>query len=120
MVTGKILEDKHKEAMVWDVERGIPDRPQEKAWQTCTCLGNWHYERSVYDRNGYKPASQVVKMLVDIVSKNGNLVECTFEGSGAIDEKEVAILKDIKAWMESTEKVFMVLARGRRSTRTFG
>ena len=101
VVTGKILEDKHKEAMVWDVERGIPDRPQEKAWQTCTCLGNWHYERSVYDRNGYKPASQVVKMLVDIVSKNGNLLlSVPLRGSGAIDEKEVAILKDIKAWMD--------------------
>ena len=88
VVTGKILEDKHKEAMVWDVERGIPDRPQEKAWQTCTCLGNWHYERSVYDRNGYKPASQVVKMLVDIVSKNGNLLlSVPLRGSGAIDEK---------------------------------
>lgn len=30
VVTGKILPDAQKEAMVWDVERGIPDRPQEK------------------------------------------------------------------------------------------
>lgn len=117
VVTGKILEDKHKEAMVWDVERGIPDRPQEKAWQTCTCLGNWHYERSVYDRNGYKPASQVVKMLVDIVSKNGNLLlSVPLRGSGAIDEKEVAILKDIKAWMDvNGESIY-----GTRPWTTFG
>ena len=101
VVTGKILEDKHKEAMVWDVERGIPDRPQEKYWQTCTCLGQWHYDKGVYDRNGYKKADQVVKMLVDIVSKNGNLLlSVPLRGSGAIDEKEVAILNDIKAWMD--------------------
>ena len=101
VVTGKILEDKHKEAMVWDVERGIPDRPQEKAWQTCTCLGSWHYDRGLYERDGYKSAAQVVKMLVDIVSKNGTLLlSVPLRGSGAIDEKEVAILKELKAWMD--------------------
>ncbi len=101
VVTGKILEDKHKEAMVWDVERGVPDRPQEKAWQTCTCLGSWHYDRGIYDRDQYKKAATVVKMLVDIVSKNGNLLlSVPLRGSGAIDEKEVVILKEIKAWMD--------------------
>ena len=57
-------------------------------------------------------------MLVDIVSKNGNLLlSVPLRGSGAIDEKEVAILKDIKAWMDVNGEVFMVLARGRRSAR---
>lgn len=108
VVTGKILEDQHKEAMVWDVERGIPDRPQEKPWQTCTCLGSWHYDRGIYDRNEYKPATQVVKMLVDIVSKNGTLLlSVPLRGSGAIDEKEVAILKDLKAWLDiNGESIF--------------
>ena len=117
VVTGKILEDKHKEAMVWDVERGIPDRPQEKAWQTCTCLGSWHYDRGIYDRGHYKPAATVVKMLVDIVSKNGNLLlSVPLRGSGAIDEKEVAILKDLKAWMDvNGESIY-----GTRPWTTFG
>lgn len=101
VVTGKILEDRHKEAMVWDVERGIPDKPQAKPWQTCTCLGSWHYDRALYDRNGYKSAAQVVKMLVDIVSKNGTLLlSVPLRGSGEIDEKEVAILKELKAWLD--------------------
>ena len=108
VVTGKILEDQHKEAMVWDVERGIPDRPQEKAWQTCTCLGTWHYDWGTYERGGYKSAAQVVKMLVDIVSKNGTLLlSVPLRGSGAIDDKEVAILNDIKAWMDiNSESIY--------------
>lgn len=108
VVTGKILEPLHKEAMVWDVERGIPDRPQEKPWQTCTCLGSWHYDRALYERDGYKPASQVVKMLVDIVSKNGTLLlSVPLRGSGAIDEKEVAILRELKAWLDiNGESIF--------------
>ena len=108
VVTGKILEDRHKEAMVWDVERGIPDRPQAKPWQTCTCLGSWHYDRALYDRNGYKSAAQVVKMLVDIVSKNGTLLlSVPLRSSGEIDEKEVAILKELKAWLDTNgESIF--------------
>lgn len=108
VVTGKILEERHKEAMVWDVERGIPDKPQAKPWQTCTCLGSWHYDRALYDRNGYKSAAQVVKMLVDIVSKNGTLLlSVPLRGSGEIDEKEVAILKELKAWLDTNgESVF--------------
>ena len=108
VVTGKVLEPQHKEAMVWDVERGIPDRPQEKPWQTCTCLGTWHYERGIYDRNGYKSAATVVKMLVDIVSKNGNLLlSVPLRGSGAIDDKEVAILKGLKSWMDiNSESIY--------------
>lgn len=101
VVTGKILNDQQKEAMVWDVERGVPDRPQAKYWQTCTCLGNWHYDRALYERNGYKSAATVVKMLVDIVSKNGNLLlSVPLRGDGSIDEKEEKILADIKAWMD--------------------
>ncbi len=101
VVMGKKLTEEQKDGMLWDVERGIPDRMQDKAWQTCTCLGQWHYDRGVYERNEYKSAATVVKMLVDIVSKNGNLLlSVPLRGSGAIDEKEVAILKEVKAWMD--------------------
>ncbi len=117
VVTGKKLTVDQKEAIVWDVERGIPDRPQEKYWQTCTCLGQWHYDRGVYDRNEYKSAPTVIKMLVDIVSKNGNLLlSVPLRGSGAIDEKELAILNGIKAWMDiNGESIY-----GTRPWGTFG
>lgn len=101
VVTGKILEDKHKKAMMWDVERGVPDRCQDLPWQTCTCLGNWHYERGIYNRNAYKSADHVIRMLVDIVSKNGNLLlSVPVRGNGEIDERERERVLGIKAWMD--------------------
>ncbi len=101
VVTGKILQDMHKQAMLWDVERGIPDRCQELPWQTCTCIGGWHYSKSEGDNNQYKPAEQVIRMLVDIVSKNGNLLlSIPVRGNGTIDNNERRIVAGIKAWMD--------------------
>ena len=99
VILGKILSEQQKEAMVWDVERGVPDRPQDKYWQTCTCIGDWHYNRAVYN-NGYKSATTVIRMLIDIVSKNGNLLlSVPVRGDGTIDEKELAVVQGITAWM---------------------
>ncbi len=98
VVTGKILPDAQKEAMMWDVERGIPDRPQEKYWQTCTCIGDWHYKKSI---GGYKSAATVVRMLVDVVSKNGNLLlSIPLNADGEYDSRELAVLNGIEAWMK--------------------
>ena len=98
---GKVLTEQQKECLLWDVERGVPDQVQPRPWQTCTCLGQWHYDRGVYNRGHYKSAATVIKMLVDIVSKNGNLLlSVPVRGDGSIDEKEVAVLKEIKAWMD--------------------
>src|SRR6185503_10273440 len=95
---GKILNDEQLKTMVWDIERGVPDRTLPFAWQTDTCIGDWHYNRRVYERNGYKSAKTVVHMLADIVSKNGNLLlNVPVRGDGSIDEKEQAVLEDIAA-----------------------
>lgn len=117
VVMGKILENMHKQAMLWDVERGIPDRVQDEYWQTCTCIGDWHYNTSTYENNGYKSAQQVVDMLVDVVSKNGNmLLSVPIKGNGTIDEKEMAVLEGIKAWMDVNSKSIY----GTRPWKTFG
>ncbi len=105
---GKVLTEEQKECLVWDVERGAPDKPQEKAWQTCTCIGDWHYSRSVYEQNRYKSAATVIRTLIDIVSKNGNLLlNIPVRGDGTIDDKEVAILENIGSWMDvNKESIF--------------
>ena len=100
VVFAKILTDEQKNALVWDVEKGVPDQMQDKPWQTCTCIGSWHYNRSIYDRDLYKSAKTVVHMLIDIISKNGNLLlSIPQRGDGSIDDKELKILEDIAAWM---------------------
>ncbi len=114
---GKQLKSSHKKAMLWDVERGIPDSPQEEYWQTCTCIGSWHYDRNIYTNGSYKSAQQVVDMLVDIVSKNGNLLlSVPIRGNGTIDEKEEEVLAGIKAWMDVNSSSIY----GTRPWKTFG
>lgn len=117
VIFAKILTDEQKECLVWDVEKGVPDEIQEKPWQTCTCLGHWHYEKSVYDNDRYKSARTVVHMLIDIISKNGNmLLSVPMRGDGTIDDKEEVILEDIAAWMDiHEESVF-----GTRPWKVFG
>jgi len=117
VIFGKILTEQQKNCLVWDVERGVPDRPQSKYWQTCTCIGDWHYNRNVYNNNQYKSALTVVRMLIDIVSKNGNLLlNVPVRGDGTIDEKELAVVQGITAWM----KVNKESIHGTRPWITFG
>ena len=97
---GKILDDTQKEALVWDVERGAPNQILDKPWQTCTCIGDWHYNTSTYENGWYKSAGQVIKMLTDVVSKNGNLLlSIPLRADGTFDEKEAVIIDGIGEWM---------------------
>lgn len=100
VLLGKILTEAQRDALVWDVERGAPNQIISQPWQTCTCLGNWHYNDTFYERNWYKSAATVIRLLVDVVSKNGNLLlSVPLRADGTFDEKEYAILQDIGHWM---------------------
>jgi len=98
---GKILTDTQKEALVWDVERGAPNQIYDRPWQTCTCIGDWHYNDGIYKNDRYKSAAQVIKMLADVVSKNGNLLlSIPLRGDGTFDDKEEKIIAGIGEWMQ--------------------
>jgi alpha-L-fucosidase len=100
IVFGKILSEDQRKAIVWDIEKGIPNEILPFNWQCCTCLGGWHYDRGLYNRNGYKTSKLVIQLLADIVSKNGNLLlNVPLPGSGAIDDKAEKIVEEIGEWM---------------------
>lgn len=83
---------------VFDVERGIVDDIWPLAWQTDTCIGDWHYNREMIGH--YKTPKMIVDMLVDIVSKNGNLMlNIPLPASGMPDPDELAVLDGITKWM---------------------
>ena len=85
---------------MWDVERGAPNKIIDQPWQSCSCIGGWHYNTSIYEKNEYKSAAYVAKLLVDIVSKNGNLLlSVPLRADGTFDEKEEKILNEFGAWM---------------------
>ncbi len=105
---GKILSEEDRKALVWDVEKGAPNEIISDPWQSCTCLGGWHYNTAIYESGSYKSASFIVKLLVDIVSKNGNmLLNVPLRGDGTFDEKEKAILDEFGAWMKiNSESIY--------------
>ena len=99
--TGKVLTPWQKQTLLWDVERGAPDAIQDLPWQTCTCIGSWHYDKHVYYNDTYKTPAQVVAMLVDVVSKNGNLLlNIPLRGDGTPDPTELKIVDRIGKWMK--------------------
>ena len=101
VITGKILNERQRACLVWDIERGHSNRIEPLPWQTCTCIGDWHYDRAIYDEKRYKKPKEVVNSLVDIVSKNGNLLlNIPVRGDGTIDEQELKIVREIGKWMK--------------------
>jgi alpha-L-fucosidase len=105
VITGKILDEQQKKAIVWDIEKGQGNKIEPLPWQTDTCLGNWHYDRGVYDRKLYKSAKTVIHTLIDAVSKNGNLMlNIPVRGDGSIDELERQIVVEIGVWMKLNSK----------------
>ena len=117
VMLGKILDEEQRRCLVWDIERGASNRMEPLPWQTDTCIGDWHYKRSIYDSNAYKSAKTVVQMLADIVSKNGNLLlNIPVRGDGTIDAREEEVLAGIAAWMDvNKESIF-----GTRPWKVFG
>ncbi|MDP5280792.1 alpha-L-fucosidase [Sphingomonas sp. DG1-23] len=100
VATAKQLTAYQRTALVDDVERGFSDRLREEPWQTCTCIGDWHYNRARYDQKSYMPAVKVIQRLCDVVSKNGNLLlSIPMRGDGTIDGEEDKILAGITRWM---------------------
>ncbi|MGN0834009.1 MAG: alpha-L-fucosidase [Kiritimatiellia bacterium] len=96
VVTGKCLDETQRQWITWDVERGTPSAPMYPKWQTDTCIGSWHYAQHCR----YKSARDVMRMLVDIVSKNGNLcLSIPIRRDGTIDADERRICEDIASWM---------------------
>jgi alpha-L-fucosidase len=93
----KRREDCTEGTCVLDYERGLADAIAPNPWQTDTCIGNWHYKRDIK----YKTPKTVIDMLVDIVSRNGNLLlNFPLPGNGQLDDRELAILSSITDWMK--------------------
>jgi alpha-L-fucosidase len=81
-----------------DRERGVANQIWPAPWQTDTCIGGWHYKVG----EKYKTAKKVVDLLVDIVSKNGNLLlNFPLPASGELDPDEMRTLNGITAWMQA-------------------
>ncbi|MEM7784713.1 MAG: alpha-L-fucosidase [Planctomycetota bacterium] len=88
-----------EDLMVLDIERGRRSEASEHPWQTDTAVGkiSWTW---IINEN-YKSSDFLIDELVDIVSKNGNLLlSIGPKPDGTIGEKEAAILRDFGNWLK--------------------
>jgi alpha-L-fucosidase len=108
VLNAKKMTRAHAPGLVEDIERGVAKGILPEPWQTDTCIGGWHYERRLFEEHKYKTVGQVVRMLTDIVSKNGNLLlSVPVRGDGTLDGDEIAFLEGMGKWMDvNSEGIF--------------
>jgi alpha-L-fucosidase len=102
-----------RKAGVQDVERGVMNGIQPLPWQTDTSMGDWFYSEGYK----YKTTRDVVTMLADIVSKNGNLLLNVVQyPDGSLPPESRTFLDEMAAWI----KVNGDAIYGTRPWKTFG
>jgi alpha-L-fucosidase len=80
-----------------DIERRKADAILPEPWQTDTSIGPWGYDV----RRPYRPLSELIHEMVDIVSKNGNwLLNVPPKADGTLDRETEEILLGIGQWMD--------------------
>lgn len=82
-----------------EVERGKFADPKPYYWQTDTAVArnSWCYT----DTLDYKSSKEIILDLIDIVSKNGNLLlNVGPKGDGSLPEGDLQILREIGAWLK--------------------
>ena len=84
---------------VFDIERGQTSNIATRKWQsdTATSTKAWCH----IEDNEYKEAYDIICDLIDIVSKNGNLlINVGPKADGTIVEQDRKILKEMGAWLK--------------------
>lgn len=88
-----------KEVAVYDIERGSSKATKAQPWQTDTSIGkkSWGY----IDGEENKTPNELIDALIDIVSKNGNmLLNIGPKADGTITQEQQDVLLGIGKWLE--------------------
>jgi alpha-L-fucosidase len=79
-----------------DYERGKASHILAEPWQTDDSIGPWGYKKGA----SYMTTNMVIDKLVDIVSKNGNLLlNVPIKADGTLDEPTVKVLEGMGKWL---------------------
>lgn len=87
-----------------DLERTRLPKIRKESWQTDTSIGPWTYVKGA----NYRSATDIIHELIDIVSKNGNmLLNVSPKADGTLDDNAYKLLKEIGAWMKvNSESIY--------------
>jgi alpha-L-fucosidase len=79
-------------------EQEIPEKPLDGPWETCmTMATQWSYRAD----DVYKPARDLIRMLVEVVAKGGNyLLNIGPSPEGELPPESLKRLAEIGAWMK--------------------
>ena len=100
---------------VLDIERGQLEDTRKLHWQTDTSVSekSWGY----IEHDAYKTPDVIVHQLVDIVSKNGNLLlNIGPRADGTIPQEVQQLLRAVGAWLATNGEAIY----GTRAWRSFG
>jgi len=80
-------------------EQKVPEKPLPYVWESCITMGDqWSYKPN----DNYKSPRELIHLLVDVVSKGGNLLlNVGPDADGRFPEPAVARLEAIGDWMET-------------------
>ena len=87
----------------WQPREWITHEGQRVVWEACQTLsGSWGYHR---DEMTWRASSELIRTLVDCVSKGGNLLlNVGPTGRGELDERALDRLADIGEWMKRHQR----------------
>jgi alpha-L-fucosidase len=104
-----------RRSAVLDIERGQLDDIRDSYWQTDTSISNdsWGY----IENDHFKTPEFIVHQLIDIVSKNGNLlVNVGPRSDGTIPDEVQRVLRDTGSWLKINGEAIY----GTRPWKSFG
>jgi len=82
---------------VEDIEQGQLKDISQLPWQTDASIGPWFWTKN----SRYNTPKYVINQLIDIVSKNGNLLlNIPLREDGTLDDEAVTLLDQIGKWMK--------------------
>jgi alpha-L-fucosidase len=85
----------------------VLDSSTKDKWESCRGIGYSFGYNQVETNKQLLSSSQLINMLVDIVSKNGNLlINIGPKADGSIPENQLNPLLDLGKWLQQKEKVF--------------